>query len=82
MTLHLMPNPTQGRVVATFQEMTSNDGLLLVYDQMGRLILQQRLAAGQTQQVLEDVSDLPEGLYRVQLRTEQGMVAKTLMVNR
>ncbi|HMX40178.1 MAG TPA: HYR domain-containing protein, partial [Saprospiraceae bacterium] len=82
MSLLLMPNPTQGRVTATFQEMKTEEGLLLVYDPLGRLIVQQRLAVGQTQQVLEDMGDLPAGAYRVQLRTAQGTISKTLMVNR
>jgi hypothetical protein len=56
-------------------------GTLLVFDAVGRLVLRQVIAEKQRTVIFHvDGSAFAPGLYRVNLRTESGMVTKTLVV--
>jgi len=54
-------------------------GELLVFDGLGRMVLRQELAPEQNDGTF-DVSDLPEGLYRVSVCTEKRVITKNLVV--
>jgi hypothetical protein len=57
----------------------ANGGTLLVFDQIGRLIQQQAIASAQRTTTLH-VAEFRPGLYRVILKTDHGMVTRTLVV--
>jgi hypothetical protein len=57
----------------------ANGGTLLVFDQIGRLIQQQAIASEQRTTTLQ-VAEFAPGLYRVILKTDHGMVTRTLVV--
>jgi hypothetical protein len=59
----------------------ANGGTLLVFDQIGRLVQQQAIASEQRTTTLQ-VAEFAPGLYRIMLRTDDGMVTKTLVVVR
>jgi hypothetical protein len=54
-------------------------GALQVFDPLGRLVQQQMIAQDQHTTVLQ-VSEFAIGLYRICLKTDDGMVTKTLVV--
>jgi hypothetical protein len=79
--LRLAPNPARSSVTVRMEGINDNGGILSVFDPMGRLVLQQVLKSDQqtTTFNLENAEFAP-GLYLVNLRTEKGMVTKTLVV--
>jgi hypothetical protein len=79
--LKLAPNPALSRVTVSIEGVGAGGGTLLVFDAVGRLILRQVVAENQRTAVFQvDGSEFVPGLYRVNLRTETGMVTKTLVV--
>jgi hypothetical protein len=79
--LKLAPNPALSTVTVSIEGVGAGGGTLLVYDAVGRLVLRQVVAENQRTAVFQvDGSEFAPGLYRVNLRTERGMVTKTLVV--
>ena len=64
----LYPNPVREQVQCTLQETTST-GVLIIFDNVGRKMLEQRIAGSQR----VDISALPEGLYNVIVRSGKGV---------
>jgi len=79
--LSLAPNPAATQVRFKVSGLGEKTGELLVFDGLGRMVLRQVLAPEQNDGTF-DVSDLPEGLYRVSLRTEHHVVTKGLVVSK
>jgi hypothetical protein len=77
--LTLAPNPAAYAVTVSIEGLGANGGTLLVFDQIGRLVQQQVVAGDQRTSTLQ-VAEFAPGLYRVMLRTDAGMVTKTLVV--
>jgi hypothetical protein len=79
--LRLAPNPATSSVIVSMEGMDDSGGVLLVFDPMGRLVLQQVLKSDQQTTTLNlENAEFAPGLYLVNLRTEKGMVTKTLVV--
>jgi hypothetical protein len=79
--LRLAPNPATSSVIVSMEGMDDSGGVLLVFDPMGRLVLQQVLKSEQQTITLNlENAEFAPGLYLVNLRTEKGMVTKTLVV--
>jgi HYR domain len=79
--LKLAPNPALSTVTVSIEGVGAKGGTLLVYDAVGRLVLRQVIAEDQRTAVFQvEGSEFASGLYRVNLRTETGMVTKTLVV--
>ncbi|MEY3241560.1 MAG: hypothetical protein RIR11_2999, partial [Bacteroidota bacterium] len=79
--LKLAPNPALSTVTVSIEGVGASGGTLLVYDAVGRLVLRQVIAENQQTAVFQvDGSEFAPGMYRVNLRTETGMVTKTLVV--
>jgi len=79
--LSLAPNPAATQVRFKVSGLGEKMGELLIFDGLGRIVLRQVLAPEQNDGTFE-VSDLPEGLYRVSLRMERRVVTKGLVVNK
>jgi hypothetical protein len=79
--LTLAPNPATYAVTMSMEGVDANGGTLLVFDQIGRLVQQQAIASEQRTTTLQ-VAEFAPGLYRIMLRTDDGMVTKTLVVVR
>jgi hypothetical protein len=77
--LTLAPNPATYAVTMSMEGVDANGGTLLVFDQIGRLIQQQAIASEQRTTTLQ-VAEFAPGLYRVILKTDHGMVTRTLVV--
>jgi hypothetical protein len=79
--LLLAPNPARSSVTVSMEGINDNGGILSVFDPMGRLVLQQVLKSDQQTITFNlENSEFAPGLYLVNLRTEKGMVTKTLVV--
>jgi hypothetical protein len=79
--LKLAPNPALSTVTVSIEGVGAGGGALLVFDAVGRLVLRQVVAENQRIAVFQvDGAEFTPGLYRVNLRTETGMVTKTLVV--
>jgi hypothetical protein len=79
LNLTLAPNPAINAVTLSMEGVDASGGTLLVFDQIGRLIQEQMIAGDQRASTLQ-VAEFAPGLYRVMLRTDHGMVTKTLVV--
>ena len=77
--LTIAPNPASASVTMNMEGVGTNGGTLLVFDQIGRLVQQQVIAADQRASTLQ-VAEFAPGLYRIILRTDHGIVTKTLVV--
>jgi hypothetical protein len=77
--LHLFPNPTDGKV--TVQLTGMSDGELTVLDQLGRVVLVQKIGEG-TEQLELDFSrkEFAAGKYFVRVVSGNGTLTKRLMV--
>ena len=73
----LYPNPAREQVQCTLQETTST-GVLIIFDNVGRKMLEQRIAGSQR----VDISALPEGLYNVIVRSGKGVAVQRLSIVR
>jgi hypothetical protein len=79
--LKLAPNPALSTVTVSMEGVGAGGGTLQVFDAVGRLVLRQVIAENQRTAVFQvDGSEFTPGMYRVNLRTETGMVTKTLVV--
>jgi hypothetical protein len=79
--LLLAPNPARSSVTVSMEGINDNGGILSIFDPMGRLVLQQVLKSDQQTITLNlENAEFAPGLYLVNLRTEKGMVTKTLVV--
>jgi hypothetical protein len=79
--LKLAPNPALSTVTVSIEGVGAGGGTLLVFDAVGRLVLRQVIAENQQTAVFQvEGSEFAPGMYRVNLRTETGMVTKTLVV--
>ena len=76
----VFPNPTSTRLFVKLGSGLVGTGSLDLFDTQGRLIMSNQLS-GQTQYVL-DVAHLSSGMYYLQVRTEQGLVTKKVVVER
>jgi hypothetical protein len=77
--LTIAPNPAIYSVTMGIEGVDANGGTLLVFDQIGRLVQQQVIASDQRTTTLQ-VAEFAPGLYRIMLKTDYGMVTKTLVV--
>ena len=77
--LTIAPNPAMSFVTMSIEGVDANGGTLLVFDQIGRLVQQQVIASDQRTTTLQ-VAEFAPGLYRIMLRTDRGMVTRTLVV--
>ncbi|HMC97734.1 MAG TPA: T9SS type A sorting domain-containing protein [Flavobacteriales bacterium] len=66
----VFPNPTTG--ICTLSPAISGPFTLTVTDLAGRVVFEQRFAAGNVMQHTIDLSNKPSGLYMLQLRTQEG----------
>ena len=80
LAMNLAPNPATTQVQVGIENLGDRGGELAMYDAQGRMVWQQTHVQEPVYSI--DVSALPSGLYQVRLRTERGMVAKSLVVNR
>ena len=75
-SLHVYPNPTTG-------ELTINNGQLTignveVFDVLGRM---QKSRRAEVQNVVLDISDLPNGIYFLRITTDKGIVMQKVIKN-
>ena len=75
----IYPNPAQGVVWYSLQEQDHSTGLLAVFDNMGRKLLEQPLNTT-TQHI--DISTLPQGFYTVMVQSASGVAVQRLSVVR
>ena len=79
LALTLAPNPALSTVTVSIEGLGAGGGTLLVFDAVGRLVLRQVIAENQQIAVFQ-VDEFTPGLYRICLKTDDGMVTKTLVV--
>jgi hypothetical protein len=81
LNLVIAPNPALSAVTVSIEGVGVGGGVLQVFDAVGRLVLRQVVAENQRTAVFQvNGAEFTPGLYRVNLRTETGMVTKTLVV--
>jgi hypothetical protein len=66
-------------VTVSIEGVGAGGGTLMVFDPIGRLVKQQVIVGDQRTSALQVAEFLP-GLYRIMLKTADGMVTKTLVV--
>ncbi|UOQ53567.1 DUF7619 domain-containing protein [Hymenobacter cellulosivorans] len=78
--VEVFPNPTHGELTAswTHAEFTAHE--LVLFDVVGRQVLQRAIGASEQDGVLVNVAGLRAGLYVLELHTSQGMVRKRIMI--
>ncbi len=75
------PNPTKGAFRVNISGATATHFQLSILDYSGKLVLDQQLSNINTDyQESFDLSDLPAGLYMVQLRSEAGITTRKLIL--
>lgn len=72
----LYPNPTDGRFTIELEQACTN-ATLYIFDQVGRIVFTQTALKGQT---LSVQTGLPDGIYLLELKTEQGSLNRKLII--
>lgn len=67
----IMPNPTTSRVTIQFQNKISDKLIINVFDLSGKMLQTKAFLQNDLEKVEIDVSDLPSGVYLVQIQTNQ-----------
>ncbi|MEZ4850899.1 MAG: T9SS type A sorting domain-containing protein [Bacteroidia bacterium] len=79
--LSLFPNPSAGKVVLQWEIVYDEPVVLTIYDQLGRMLMQQRPMAGDRELKVDlSSADFPAGLYYVQLAASSGRVTQALQL--
>ncbi|HMQ46046.1 MAG TPA: peptide-N-glycosidase F-related protein [Saprospiraceae bacterium] len=77
MAWRIYPNPASERFQLSFSEVV-DDMVLSIYNSAGQRMLMQQKAQVSSQEV--DISQLPLGVYTVEVRTEQGVAIQKLVI--
>ncbi|MEM9921242.1 MAG: T9SS type A sorting domain-containing protein, partial [Bacteroidota bacterium] len=78
----LSPNPTSGMATIFLSDGVGEQVELAVYDLKGRLLRQQQMAVVGRKVLSLDLSDLPNGTYLVQVRTNEQLQAQKISLFR
>ncbi|MCB0844690.1 MAG: T9SS type A sorting domain-containing protein [Bacteroidetes bacterium] len=81
--LSLFPNPSAGKVVLQWEIVNDEPVVLTIYDQLGRMLMQQRPMAGDRELKVDlSSAEFPAGLYYVQLAASSGRVTQALQLSK
>lgn len=75
--IHLAPNPTSSSLTISGIEGVRS---MQMVNTLGMVVGYESLGTSSTHEV--DVSNLPNGMYSIQFRTETGIISKPVVVNR
>ena len=78
--LKIFPNPTSGQLSVVFPDQLNEEVQLMVFDMTGRLVEQQNTLG--PKQVDFDLSAMPEGIYTILVRINNGIIARKIIVSR
>lgn len=77
----LFPNPTSTLLNVVINSKVSNNAVVNVLDLSGKLLKTKQLSVNEGKTMLqEDVSELPSGIYFVQVKCNESMVTKKLVI--
>jgi hypothetical protein len=77
----LFPNPTSSLLNVTINSKVSNNAVVNVLDLSGKVLKTKQLSVNEGRNTLqEDVSGLPSGIYFVQVKCNESMVTKKLVI--
>ena len=81
-SVHVWPNPTTEGLFISYQNISANQGKIMVYDMAGKCLVQEPICAGCTQQYLP-LPVLADGVYviRVALSDQQFQDKKFIKVS-
>ena len=81
--VELFPNPATSEVSIHLHGLEEGEGVLRIFDQLGREMLQQNLEEGTHELKLElPKSQFVNGVYFVSIFTEKELISKRLLINR
>ncbi len=76
----VLPNPSSGRLNIRYTGTKQAETSVKIYDALGQMIGQKRLnLAPETTTAVFDLSDSPSGSYILQIRTNEGQIAKRVV---
>jgi hypothetical protein len=74
--LNLYPNPTQSTLYLTLSNEKVTNGIISIYDQLGKIQKQQQVSLDNSQETSISVADLPTGIYILTFQTDKGVFVK------
>ena len=77
--LNIFPNPSQGQVTVELGGLPTGDTEFTVFDQVGRVILNQRLRAANGRNNL-DLGNVPSGTYLLRITNGQAATTRRITV--
>ena len=80
-SLRLFPNPAGGQALVRWELPLPQNGSLQLFNAQGRLMLRREIEQG-TSEVALDTSQLPDGLYFLEVQIGKKIDAGKLMVRR
>ena len=79
----LFPNPSTGVFALSFSEALTQASQVVIHDALGRQVWSRKVDAGVEQVTIDLTSGtLEDGVYQLSLRTEEGVVTKTLVLSK
>lgn len=82
--LLVYPNPVRDQLQLSYKAATAGNGILVMYDQSGRQVLQQQLwySPGTNQFSIPDMRKYPAGLYQLSLHTAGTITSQKIILTR
>ncbi|MCX6297435.1 MAG: peptide-N-glycosidase F-related protein [Bacteroidetes bacterium] len=79
-TLNVYPNPTDGHVYIDINMTKKEDGLVEIFDVMGKKVYKYEFKALTAESIEADLSSLRSGVYFVTLKSGNDIITKKLMI--
>ncbi len=81
--MSIYPNPNQGLFNVTFQNLNGQTGTLNVIDMFGKIITTQSVTINNNEETVKvNLETLANGIYLIQMQTNEGQLTKRVIINK
>lgn len=80
-SMNVYPNPSDGHVIIDIDLTERKDGIVEIFDVLGKKIAQYEFKAQTAESIEADLSGLEKGMYFVTLKAGKDILTKKLMIN-
>ena len=79
--MNVFPNPANGHVFVDINLQSAEEGVIVVQDLTGKVLLSKPIASSPASSMELDLSNLSKGMYTVSLRTSEKRITRKLLLN-
>jgi len=79
-SMFIYPNPNDGRFTISVEGQLSEQARIMVYNNVGKLVYNSRFTSSVNSKQQLNLSDLPTGLYFVNVLSESKMITRKIII--